>query len=728
MPLPLRPTRPTRRALAVAAGTVLAVTAGVALTPPAVAAPTTVSAPAAADATGQLLPLRGILAGTGTSGYLTREDLGREGVHFRWVRYSDGAATLIPNDYTVRHLNGSDSVVSEDRVSATIRDMTTGAVVRTVPNSALYQESVLGAVGSTLLSLSTDGTTGFQKLHVYRPDATTLATGLPSDATRVAVGTVKGGTVAVGYEVGRVRYNAVLDLATSTVSSAERSSFPLNAWAGDQSETTRAWQANNHTPLVIEDLKSGARSSVDLGNTYRPVVRALGDWVLFADARTFYEPSPVQSLRGRTVAGEEVRLLDTVTKAVDEPDGSLLVQGGTLADGQGLYRIRIGADGRPEATRIASNDKPVKLTIGPSKIPAVLDLDKHRTGVNLDWPLSRLNAEVTVTLRHQRTGTARTTVIHPSSNDYVAENLLRFAWDGTLDGGGRAFNGAYDWQVTATPQDRLGPAATASGSFTVVRKANASDLTDNGSPDLIVRNNGNLDRLDLTHSSAMPGFGTVRTEIGYAWSIYDRVETTRNIAGSALPDLVARDKKGDLWLYQGNNEGGYDGRSRIGGGWQVYDQIAAGSDLNRDGRPDLVATDKAGALWLYKGTGVAKAPFASRTRIGHGWNAYDRIAATGNIGGDPSGDLVARDRSGVLWLYLGRGDGTFAARTKIGGGWNAYTDVTSVADANGNGVDDLVGINGLGDARLYLGTGYWTAPYTRPQELRGGDYDDTLLG
>ncbi|XUM00313.1 hypothetical protein ACQ86F_25720 [Streptomyces venezuelae ATCC 10712] len=428
------------------------------------------------------------------------------------------------------------------------------------------------------------------------------------------------------------------------------------------------------------------------------------------------------------MSGQEVRLLDTVTKAVAEPDGSLLVQGGTLADGEGLYRIRVGSDGRPAATRIASNGKPVKLTFGPSKIPAVLDLDKNRTGVNLDWPLSRLNAEVTVTLRHQRTGKARTAVLQPSSNDYVAEGLVRFAWDGTLDSGERAFNGAYDWKLTATPKDGLGPAATASGSFTVTRKANASDLTDNGSPDLIVRNNGNLDRLDLTHTTAVPGFGTVRTGIGYGWDIYDRVETTRNIAGSALPDLVARDKKGDLWLYQGNARGGYDARTRIGGGWQVYDQIAAGSDLNRDGRPDLVATDKAGDLWLHQGTGVATAPFAPRTKIGHGWNAFDRIAATGNIGGDPSGDLVARDRSGVLWLYLGRGDGTFAARTRIGAGWNTYADFTSVADANGNGVDDLVGINSLGDAKLYLGTGYWTAPYTRPQDLRGGDYDDRLLG
>ncbi|MGJ7420712.1 FG-GAP repeat domain-containing protein, partial [Streptomyces cinereoruber] len=105
----------------------------------------------------------------------------------------------------------------------------------------------------------------------------------------------------------------------------------------------------------------------------------------------------------------------------------------------------------------------------------------------------------------------------------------------------------------------------------------------------------------------------------------------------------------------------------VGGGWQVYDRLAGGSDLNGDGRADLVATDKAGDLWLYKGTGNASAPFAARTKIGFGWGIYNQITAVGNIAGAAAGDLVARDKDGVLWLYLGKGDGTFAARTKIGG-------------------------------------------------------------
>ncbi|MGW1927663.1 MFS transporter, partial [Streptomyces massasporeus] len=59
---------------------------------------------------------------------------------------------------------------------------------------------------------------------------------------------------------------------------------------------------------------------------------------------------------------------------------------------------------------------------------------------------------------------------------------------------------------------------------------------------------------------------------------------------------------------------------------------------------------------------------APARNTGPGWDACDRIVVAGNVGGDRFSDLVARDTVGVLWLYLGNGDGTFAARTRTGGG------------------------------------------------------------
>ncbi|GGR39944.1 FG-GAP repeat domain-containing protein [Streptomyces roseolus] len=133
-------------------------------------------------------------------------------------------------------------------------------------------------------------------------------------------------------------------------------------------------------------------------------------------------------------------------------------------------------------------------------------------------------------------------------------------------------------------------------------------------------------------------------------------------------------------------------------------------------------------LWLYRpGTGSATRPFATRKRIGGGWQAYDRIAATGNLAGGAAGDLVARDRTGVLWLYLGKGDGTFAPRTKIGGGWNAYTDITGAADMNNDGRNDLVAMDRLGETFVHQGTGAWKTPFQRGYQTSGSQYEHDLM-
>lgn len=85
----------------------------------------------------------------------------------------------------------------------------------------------------------------------------------------------------------------------------------------------------------------------------------------------------------------------------------------------------------------------------------------------------------------------------------------------------------------------------------------------------------------------------------------------------------------------------------------------------------------------------------------------------GDIAGAPAGDLVARDRSGVLWLYLDYGNGHFAPRTRIGGGWHTYSHLINIGDANLDDRPDLYGVDRDNPTAPFLhrATGTWRTPF-----------------
>ncbi|MEV4434200.1 VCBS repeat-containing protein [Streptomyces sp. NPDC049555] len=169
----------------------------------------------------------------------------------------------------------------------------------------------------------------------------------------------------------------------------------------------------------------------------------------------------------------------------------------------------------------------------------------------------------------------------------------------------------------------------------------------------------------------------VHTRIGGGWNIYDRIFNPGNLAGAKEPDLLARDRDGVMWLYLAYPDGTLTDRVRVGGGWDQYTDIVGRGDLNDDGRTDVLAKDRNGNLWFYKGTGDKNDPFKSRVKVGGGWDIYNTLVATGDVDYDGRSDLLARDKSGVLWLYRGNGNETdpFANRTRIGGGWDQFVNL-----------------------------------------------------
>ncbi|MDT0613661.1 FG-GAP repeat domain-containing protein [Streptomyces lancefieldiae] len=721
--------RPSRRRLAVAVTAVLAVTAGLTgMTVQAQAAPSATApatAPRLASESVVPFPAGRRIVGVTESGYLTKDP---SVTAHSWVRASDGAVTELPDDLAVASTGAGDLVAMSNGSEAWLEDVSTGEQpvrirLRTGGGTGVYE----GAAGRALFSTVSRADGGIDLRMHTADDATSTVAAFPPGvhAVSVSAGTSAHALLTYRTPAGEIGAPwALIDLATGTITETGRREY-LGSEGVAVSSTHVVWVEHRPTGIsaVVRTRATGEQHRIPLGEGWVGNLRIglQGDYLVYGlpNGLTAQTSDPMFALTAHNLrTGTETKLLDHVTSLATAPNGVLHVRGGTVAHGEGLYRIAPGTGGgAPSASLVASTGEPTGLALVGHDVPEVIDLSRGGSGRNLTWTLSRKNAIPTATLRHVRTGkTAKLRLTRSESSSYTSR------WSGDLDGSPvTAYNGDYVWEFSASPVNGIGPTLTASGTFKVVRSPAAPhDFNDNGSPDVLARDtSGRLWRSD-SRFVVWDDSGSQLTEgenklLGGGWNAYDQIEATGNIGGATTGDLVARDKAGVLWIYLGKGDGTFTTRARIGAGWNIYDKIAAGSDLTNDGRPDLLATDKSGVLWLYKGTGDWRAPFAARARIGAGWDIYNQLTATGDIGGAASGDLVARDKAGVLWIYLGKGDGTFATRTRIGGGWNAYLETVGIGDANHDGHPDLIAYTGSYGTYFYAGTGNWRTPFVGRQ-------------
>ncbi|MFF5933193.1 FG-GAP repeat domain-containing protein [Streptomyces sp. NPDC012508] len=721
--------RSTSSRLATAVTAVLAVTAlgagALGSAPAAVATPSASSGQG--DATLPLYPEGSHLAGGGTSGFFTYDYV--DGItDLVWTPYDGGASKRLRHPQGGGYaLAGNDvAVVGDDSWPEAMQSIT---LWNMADPAAPGVDIDLGALGGGYLAtlsptsvlaqiLKADGTAEVR--FVTKDGATTTnrkITGLPADATQFSGSTVLGGSVLVRYAAGppdaRTGHRALVDVATGTVTetySSAKSGYNDDSGHLTFSASQVAWldETDNHEVYVTSvDRKTREEKKTVLGASFDELYYELvGDWLVYG---AYWAPAKAVSL----TSGETRELGVTATESAPTADGSAVLRGSRAADGDGLFRVAAVADGTPTVTKVAKTGKAVApLAIDEVHVPDTADLDKSGGKVTLGWTLSRADAYMDVTLTHTATGkefTKRLTA--PASG-----TLFSFDWDGVI-AGVDAPNGKYAVEAEARLLDGTGEPAYQGWLTNITRTYNPHDYTNNGSTDVLARDaSGVLWRDDL-RDRPVNGQNDVagRTRIGSGWGVYKQIETVGNAGGNATGDLVAVDGSGVQWLYLGKGDGTFASRVRVGTGWQIYDKIAAGSDLDGDGRADLVATDGAGVLWFYKGTGSSSKPYAARVKVGSGWQIYNHITAVGNIAGTVAGDLVARDTSGVLWLYQGNGRGGFATRVRIGAGWGAFSQLVGAGDLDNDGRPDLVayGTSGEYGAYVYRSTGSVTAPFSR---------------
>lgn len=184
---------------------------------------------------------------------------------------------------------------------------------------------------------------------------------------------------------------------------------------------------------------------------------------------------------------------------------------------------------------------------------------------------------------------------------------------------------------------------------------------------------------------------------------------------NGLPDILAIDPSGNLWLYPNTNSGDANmfagGRTEVGTGWNGYTLAAVGpvgAVANTAGATGIVAIDPAGNLLFYPDTGgIGLGMFGAPTQIGVGWTGYT-VAGIANLTMAPGAGLVATDPAGNLWYYPasgGTGTSTFASPILVGTGWTGYTvDVTNVSPPGLN-TTVVVAVDRNGNLWLYPNTG-----------------------
>ncbi|WP_086831171.1 VCBS repeat-containing protein [Streptomyces sp. NRRL B-24572] len=706
---------------ALGAGTLATAPAAFAATPAAVAAPAET-----ADTALPVYPEGSDFGGAATSGFLTYS-FAQDGTrNLLWTPY-DGSAPIPLQDPKGWSVGAGDVVVLGDAGwtanfrSITLRNMADPtAPVASIDLGALNGNYVAVLSPTSVLAQITNAD-GTAELHVVTKDGATTTSskiaGLPADATDFFGSQAKDGQVFVGYETGpadkRVGGRAMIDVAAGTVTAtyaAPESGYGFGGLGFSASHVTWfGYKSGTGDYITSVDRKTGEQKETVLGahdgEWYSTLV---GEWLVYGNAD---HPAKARNL----TSDETVDLGVSASRGSSATDGTAVLLGSRAVDGDGLFRLVAGAEGAPTVTKVAEVGKTAEpepqqpLEIQQVDVPDAVNLDQTGGKTTLGWTLSRADAVVDVTLTHTATGKEfRKRLAAPASG-----TLFSFDWDGVI-AGVDAPNGTYAVEAEATLADGTGEPAYQGWLMNVTRTANPHDYTNNGSTDVLARDAaGVLWRDDLRDRPVDGQIRTAqRTKVGSGWGTYKQIEAVGNISGNSVGDLIALDGTGVLWQYQGKGDGTFATRVKIGSGWGGYNKLTGGSDLNGDGRADLLATDASGVLWFYKGTGSATAPFATRVKVGSGWGVYNQLTAVGNIAGTAAGDLVARDTSGVLWLYQGNGSGGFTTRVKVGSGWGAFSQLVGAGDVNADGRPDLIAY-GTGGTYVYKPTGSATAPFAR---------------
>ncbi|WP_283536609.1 CAP domain-containing protein [Pseudarthrobacter sp. PS3-L1] len=137
-------------------------------------------------------------------------------------------------------------------------------------------------------------------------------------------------------------------------------------------------------------------------------------------------------------------------------------------------------------------------------------------------------------------------------------------------------------------------------------------------------------------------------------------------ANNRMPQILALDGAGNVWLYPNQGSGDLFRRTLAVGG--VSAKRLAMVDASRDGFQDLVALRSDGTVQLYRGNGSPKPRAEARPTIASGWQDVAGIRALRNVTGLNSTGVALRRGTSVV-QYWDLSSGKLASPSSIAGAW-----------------------------------------------------------